>query len=282
MDVLRTENKRLSDLFNLLRTENHRIEGENERLKAELEIMRKRWKDVLRVMSEMAQQDERTAGCRSSSSTTSPSSPTSPSGPCSQPSEEPKLDPKWKCVPRLLLDRIPSGLAKLKLRQLGLVVSAPPSKSATDSAPRIRMHEISTLGLVDLGALIRRRVSEKQTNYRREEAAKREKLIEQRKVQGEHHQHAFNKLCPCRREFQGSGSDQTQMSHRSRPTFLVTDDGATVCGTCSRLTPLNNLRTNQKTGETPSTLSAVSGRMDPFSPLDASWGPQVDSLVHYG
>lgn len=84
MDVLRTENKRLSDLFNLLRTENHRIEGENERLKAELEIMRKRWKDVLRVMSEMAQQDERTAGCRSSSSTTSPSSPTSPSGPCSQ------------------------------------------------------------------------------------------------------------------------------------------------------------------------------------------------------
>ncbi|KAB8250299.1 hypothetical protein BDV35DRAFT_95790 [Aspergillus flavus] len=130
-------------------------------------------------------------------------------------------------------------------------------------------------------ALIRRRVSEKQTNYRREEAAKREKLIEQRKVQGEHHQHAFNKLCPCRREFQGSGSDQTQMSHRSRPTFLVTDDGATVCGTCSRLTPLNNLRTNQKTGETPSTLSAVSGRMDPFSPLDASWGPQVDSLVHY-
>ncbi|KAE8164827.1 hypothetical protein BDV40DRAFT_298145 [Aspergillus tamarii] len=85
MDVLRTENKRLSDLFHLLRTENHRIEGENERLKSELEIMRKRWKDVLRVMSEMAQQDERTAGCRSTSSTThSFSSPTSPSGPCSQ------------------------------------------------------------------------------------------------------------------------------------------------------------------------------------------------------
>ncbi|KAB8276934.1 hypothetical protein BDV30DRAFT_223918 [Aspergillus minisclerotigenes] len=82
-------------------------------------------------------------------------------------------------------------------------------------------------------ALIRRRVSEKQTNYRREEAAKREKLIDQRKVQGEHHQHAFNKLCPCRRESQGSGSDQTQMSHRSSPTFLVTDDGATVCGTCT-------------------------------------------------
>ncbi|KAB8264177.1 hypothetical protein BDV32DRAFT_145958 [Aspergillus pseudonomiae] len=85
MDVLRTENKRLSDLFHLLRTENHRIEGENERLKTELGIMRKRWKDVLRVMSEMAQQDERTAGCRSSSSAaSSSSSPTSPSGPCSQ------------------------------------------------------------------------------------------------------------------------------------------------------------------------------------------------------
>ncbi|KAE8314600.1 hypothetical protein BDV41DRAFT_563468 [Aspergillus transmontanensis] len=84
MDVLRTENKRLSDLFHLLRTENHRIEGENERLKVELEIMRKRWKDVLRVMSEMAQQDERTAGCRPSSSAASLSSPTSPCGPCSQ------------------------------------------------------------------------------------------------------------------------------------------------------------------------------------------------------
>ncbi|KJK64212.1 hypothetical protein P875_00138399 [Aspergillus parasiticus SU-1] len=130
-------------------------------------------------------------------------------------------------------------------------------------------------------ALIRRRISEKQTNYRREEATRREKLIDQRKVQEEHHQHSFKKLCPCRREFQGSGFDQAQISHHSSPTFLVTDDGATVCGTCSRLISLNNLRTNQQTGETPSTLSAVSGRMDPFSPLDASWGPQVDSLVHF-
>ncbi|KAB8218752.1 hypothetical protein BDV33DRAFT_192550 [Aspergillus novoparasiticus] len=82
-------------------------------------------------------------------------------------------------------------------------------------------------------ALIRRRISEKQTNYRREEATKRENLIDQKKVQGEHHQHAFKKLCPCRREFQGSGSDQTQMSHHISPTFLVTDDEATVCGACT-------------------------------------------------
>ncbi|KAE8376671.1 hypothetical protein BDV26DRAFT_265159 [Aspergillus bertholletiae] len=89
MDVLRTENKRLMDLFHLLRTENHRLEGENDRLKTEVEIMKKRWKDVLRVMSEMAQHDERTAGYRLSSATSS-SSPSSsspltlPSGPCSQ------------------------------------------------------------------------------------------------------------------------------------------------------------------------------------------------------
>ncbi|KAE8136600.1 hypothetical protein BDV38DRAFT_293777 [Aspergillus pseudotamarii] len=82
-------------------------------------------------------------------------------------------------------------------------------------------------------ALIRRRISEKQTNYRHEEATKREKLIDQRKVQGGHHQHAFKKLCPCRREFQGSGSDQTQTGHHRSPTFLVTGDGATVCGTCT-------------------------------------------------
>ncbi|KAE8423355.1 hypothetical protein BDV36DRAFT_290491 [Aspergillus pseudocaelatus] len=130
-------------------------------------------------------------------------------------------------------------------------------------------------------ALIRRRISEKQTTYRHEEAAKREKLIDQRKVQGDHHRHAFKKLCPCRREFQGSGSDQTQMGPHSSPTLLVTGDGATVCGTCSRLMSLNDLRTNQKAEEAPSALSAVSGRMDPFSPLDASWGPQVDSLVHF-
>ncbi|KAE8356110.1 hypothetical protein BDV28DRAFT_127680 [Aspergillus coremiiformis] len=75
MDVLRTENKRLSDLFDLLRTENHRLEGENERLKTELEILRKRWQDVLRVMSELAQQDERTADRQSSSSPASHCSP---------------------------------------------------------------------------------------------------------------------------------------------------------------------------------------------------------------
>ncbi|OGM42569.1 hypothetical protein ABOM_007962 [Aspergillus bombycis] len=130
-------------------------------------------------------------------------------------------------------------------------------------------------------ALIKRRISEKQTNYRREEAARREKLIGQRKVQGEHHHPAVEELCSCRRKPQGSGSDQTQMSHHSSPTFLVTSDGATVCGTCSRPMSLNGLRTNQKTEETPSAFPAVSGRMDPFSPLDASWGPQVDSLVHF-
>ncbi|KNG87633.1 hypothetical protein ANOM_003646 [Aspergillus nomiae NRRL 13137] len=130
-------------------------------------------------------------------------------------------------------------------------------------------------------ALMKRGISEKQTNYRREEAARRERLIDQRKGQGDH-QHAFKQLCLCRRKSQGSGSDQTQTIHSS-PTFLVTSDGATVCGTCSRPLSLDNLRTNgnQKTKETPSALSAVSGRMDPFSPLDASWGPQVDSLVHF-
>ncbi|KAE8393123.1 hypothetical protein ETB97_012933 [Aspergillus alliaceus] len=84
MDVLRTENKRLSDLFHLLRTENNRLEGENERLKNEVEILRKRWKDVLRVMSEMAQQDGRTADHRITSPAASCSSSSSPSGSCSQ------------------------------------------------------------------------------------------------------------------------------------------------------------------------------------------------------
>ncbi|KAB8264176.1 hypothetical protein BDV32DRAFT_160985 [Aspergillus pseudonomiae] len=80
-------------------------------------------------------------------------------------------------------------------------------------------------------ALIKRGISEKQTNYRREEAARRERLIDQRKGQGDH-QHAFKQLCLCRRKSQGSGSDQTQTIHSS-PTFLVTNDGATVCGTCT-------------------------------------------------
>ncbi|GAB1197573.1 hypothetical protein APSETT444_006871 [Aspergillus pseudonomiae] len=75
-------------------------------------------------------------------------------------------------------------------------------------------------------ALIKRGISEKQTNYRREEAARRERLIDQRKGQGDH-QHAFKQLCLCRRKSQGSGSDQTQTIHSS-PTFLVTSDGATA------------------------------------------------------
>ncbi|KAE8356109.1 hypothetical protein BDV28DRAFT_2380 [Aspergillus coremiiformis] len=131
-------------------------------------------------------------------------------------------------------------------------------------------------------ALIRRRISEKQTNFRREEAVKRERLIHRRiNLQGESQKHAWKKLCSCWIESQNLGSGQTQMSRSSSSTFLVTSDGASICGTCSGWRSLELMNTNQEREESPSSLSTVGGRMDPFSPLDASFGPEVDSLVHF-
>lgn len=130
-------------------------------------------------------------------------------------------------------------------------------------------------------ALLKRRITEKQDNFRREEAAKRERLIQRRNLQGQPNNNILKELCSCRRESQDVGISQTQMSRKNSPAFLVASNGATICGTCSGLDSLEDLRTNQETRDPPPSLSAMNRRMDPFSPLDATLGAQVDSLVHF-
>ncbi|KAE8393122.1 hypothetical protein BDV23DRAFT_192047 [Aspergillus alliaceus] len=82
-------------------------------------------------------------------------------------------------------------------------------------------------------ALIKRRITEKQDNFRREEAAKRERLIQRRNLQGQPNNNALTALCSCRREPQDVGTSQTQMSRKNSPAFLVASDRATICGTCT-------------------------------------------------
>ncbi|KAE8148636.1 hypothetical protein BDV25DRAFT_141595 [Aspergillus avenaceus] len=85
LEELRTENDRLTEQFELNRDKGKRLEEENERLKSELHVLRKRWQAALRLMSDMVQQDDRAAGLLSpttdpsSSSASSPSSSISPS-----------------------------------------------------------------------------------------------------------------------------------------------------------------------------------------------------------
>ncbi|KAB8237512.1 uncharacterized protein BDW43DRAFT_297237 [Aspergillus alliaceus] len=82
-------------------------------------------------------------------------------------------------------------------------------------------------------ALIKRRITEKQDNFRREEAAKRERLIQRRNLQGQPNNNALKAFCSCRRESQDVGTSQTQMSRKNSPAFLVASDRATICGTCT-------------------------------------------------
>ncbi|KAF7125591.1 hypothetical protein CNMCM5793_001830 [Aspergillus hiratsukae] len=136
-------------------------------------------------------------------------------------------------------------------------------------------------------ALIRRLISEKRSTYRQEEEAKREQLIAQRQA-GEKQSAAG---CTCtetvRDQAEGRedcGSSETQntgtrasvgVPQSQTQTGNSNGDGTVfrVCGTCGGVRVCN-----QPQGLS---LSLVSGRVDPFSPVDANVGPSVDDILHH-
>ncbi|KAF7125590.1 hypothetical protein CNMCM5793_001829 [Aspergillus hiratsukae] len=58
MEELRGENDALSGLLAEAKNANLKLEVDNERLQKELEMLRRRWQDVLRLMADMVQQEE--------------------------------------------------------------------------------------------------------------------------------------------------------------------------------------------------------------------------------
>jgi hypothetical protein len=135
-------------------------------------------------------------------------------------------------------------------------------------------------------ALIRRLISEKRSAYRQEEEAKREQLIAQRQA-GEERSAA--RWCTCTgrvpesQEVCGSSEAQTTGTGTSvtvpqsqSQAGNSNSDGTLfrICGTCGGV-----LVSNQTQGMS---LALVSGRVDPFSPVDANVGPSVDDILHHG
>ena len=126
-------------------------------------------------------------------------------------------------------------------------------------------------------ALIRRRISEKRGIYRQEEEAKRQELIAQRQTRDGN---SVARWCTCR----GVVSDQAEAPEaREQPivTRMQNRHGSTLdlCGTCGKPRAFH-----QTHGNTAPYLflNPVSGRADPFSPVDPSLGPGVEELVKHG
>jgi hypothetical protein len=76
MEELRAENDALGRLLAEAKNSNLKLEVDNERLQKELETLRRRWQDVLRLMADMLQQEEAGEGssptsCSSGSSSSS-------------------------------------------------------------------------------------------------------------------------------------------------------------------------------------------------------------------
>ncbi|KAF4228604.1 hypothetical protein CNMCM6457_006811 [Aspergillus fumigatiaffinis] len=140
-------------------------------------------------------------------------------------------------------------------------------------------------------ALIRRRISEKRSTYRREEEAKREQLIAERQTRDKH---LADQGCTCRTvrdqdqaQAHGSFEPQTTGTRTSvtvpqsqTQTQNSISDGtlSRICGTCGGVRVSNPA---QGSTSPALSLSIVSGRADPFSPVDASVGPSVDDILHH-
>ncbi|GFF51616.1 hypothetical protein IFM51744_07633 [Aspergillus udagawae] len=144
-------------------------------------------------------------------------------------------------------------------------------------------------------ALIRRRISEKRSAYRQEEEAKREQLIAQRQTRD---RHLAAQRCTCPGTARDQDQDQTQdqaqgssepqttgprtsvtLSQSQSQTRNSASDGTPfrICGTCGGVRV-----SNRPQGSTSGlSLSLVSSRVDPFSPVDANVGPSVDDILHH-
>ncbi|KAF4164736.1 hypothetical protein CNMCM6936_008789 [Aspergillus lentulus] len=140
-------------------------------------------------------------------------------------------------------------------------------------------------------ALIRRRISEKRSTYRQEEEAKREQLIAERQTRDRQLAHQG---CTCRTVrdqdqalAHGSFEHQTTGTRTSATvpqtqtqTQNSISDGTLfrICGTCGGVRVSNPA---QGSTSPALSLSIVSSRVDPFSPVDANVGPSVDDLLHH-
>jgi hypothetical protein len=141
-------------------------------------------------------------------------------------------------------------------------------------------------------ALIRRRISEKRSTYRQEEEAKREQLIAERQTRDKH---LADQGCTCRTvrdqdqaQAHGSFEPQTTGTRTSvtvpqsqTQTQNSISDGTLfrICGTCGGVRVSNRA---QGSTSPALSLSIVSSRVDPFSPVDVSVGPSVDDILHHG
>ncbi|RHZ63605.1 putative bZIP transcription factor [Aspergillus thermomutatus] len=74
MEELRAENDTLSGLLAEAKSAKLKLEVDNARLQGELETLRRRWQDVLRLMSDMVQQEESGEGASPATSCSSGSS----------------------------------------------------------------------------------------------------------------------------------------------------------------------------------------------------------------
>ncbi|PKX97289.1 uncharacterized protein P174DRAFT_510347 [Aspergillus novofumigatus IBT 16806] len=139
-------------------------------------------------------------------------------------------------------------------------------------------------------ALIRRRISEKRNTYRKEEEAKREQLIAERQTRDKH---LADQGCTClgtvrdRAQAHGSSEPQTTGTRTSvkvpqsqSQTQNPISDGTLfrICGTCGGVRVSNP---TQGSTSPALSLSIVSSRVDPFSPVDANVGPSVDDILHH-
>ncbi|KAE8148635.1 hypothetical protein BDV25DRAFT_15396 [Aspergillus avenaceus] len=123
--------------------------------------------------------------------------------------------------------------------------------------------------------LIRRQILDKKTKYRREEAIKRDQLIARRQSDGNHVERVYCSWCRrCNLEQALLGTGQLPPTTGAP---CASNGQLILCETHQRLQ--NVRRISRDRGSQPTAI--VSGRMDPFSPLDVAMGPQVDSLVHF-
>ncbi|KAF4151959.1 hypothetical protein CNMCM6069_002814 [Aspergillus lentulus] len=148
-------------------------------------------------------------------------------------------------------------------------------------------------------ALIRRLIGERRSTYRQEEEAKRQRLIAERQAR---EKQSTARACTCTgtvRVLKDQAEGQEGCGY-SEPLSTGTKTSVTVprrqsqssqtrnsdsdgtlfrtCGTCGgvRASRLTQARTSSALS-----LSLVSSRVDPFSPVDANIGPSVDDILHH-
>ncbi|KAF7181897.1 hypothetical protein CNMCM7691_001285 [Aspergillus felis] len=331
MEEMRAENDALNRQLAEANNANLKLEVDNERLTKELETLRRRWQDVLRLMADMVQQEEVGEGA----------SPVScSSGTSSSSSRKDVQGLRSSIMMQMLVllfdEKGEEGPHRTMMARLGALSGDTSSKATKSICPiAIETNKVVTLvtltsrrkilprstvvlrGLLAMtprggkpqqilfvdgpslgrggdaksrntrSALIRRRISEKRSTYRQEEEAKREQLLAERQIR-DGHLAAQGCTCPgtVRDQDLAQGSSEpqttgirTSVTVPQSQTQNSNNDGTLfrICETCGGVRVPDQ---TQSSTAGPS-LSLVSSRIDPFSPVDATVGPSVDDILHH-